>query len=96
MLRYGLRLFGDSTRPVVASALARMSLSFEATGISSYLWITGKLVSNFGEEEDNQIRSGLNTLYERATAKVIAMLGGQAARDVPDGALDVNLWINTF
>ena len=85
VLRFGLRLFGDSARPVVPSALARMSLSFEATGISSYLWIAGKLVSSFGEDDVGAVRTGLRDLYERATAKVISLLQAKSPRDIPDG-----------
>lgn len=85
VLRYGLRLFGDTARSVAPSALARMSLSFEATGISSYLWIAGKLVTNFGDDEDSRIRTGQKDLYERATAKVFSLLQEKSARDIPDG-----------
>jgi transportin-3 len=62
-----------------------MSLSFEATGISSYLWIAGKLVTNFGDDEDSRIRTGQKDLYERATAKVFSLLQEKSARDIPDG-----------
>lgn len=86
VLRYGLRLFGDSALSVAPSVLARMSLTFEVTGISSYLWIAGKLAISFGEDEDKLIRTGLKDVYERATAKVLLLLQEKTPRDIPDGA----------
>ncbi|TDL28505.1 ARM repeat-containing protein [Rickenella mellea] len=84
VIRHGLKLFGPAARSVVLSVLARMSLAFEATGFSSYLWIAGKVVSTFGDDEDPTLRAGFKDMFERSTSKVVSILQEKSPRDIPD------------
>ncbi|KAH7928534.1 ARM repeat-containing protein [Leucogyrophana mollusca] len=84
VLRHGITLFGVSALPVAPSVLSRMVTSFEATGFSAFLWIAGKVVSRFGNDEDSSLRSAFRLLYERSTNKVVSLLQSKAARDLPD------------
>lgn len=93
VLRHGVNLFGPSARSVAASVMARMSLAFEATGFPSYLWIAGKLIGRFGNEEDPALRASFQEVYERSTNKVINFLQIKAPGDIPDGTLNPNMSI---
>ena len=63
VLRFALNFFGSTARPVIPSVLASMATSFEATGFASYLWIIGKVVSRYGNEEDATIRVAFKQAY---------------------------------
>ncbi|THH11118.1 hypothetical protein EW145_g861 [Phellinidium pouzarii] len=84
VLRAGLRFFESLALSVVPSVLTRMSFAFEATGFASYAWIAGKIMSNFGEEDNAEMRAAVMDTYERSTAKVIALLQQKELRDIPD------------
>ncbi|KAF7320101.1 hypothetical protein MKEN_00794500 [Mycena kentingensis (nom. inval.)] len=84
VIRFGISLFGDAALPIVASAVARMSFAFEATGYPSYLWIAGKIMGRFGNEENTDIRGAFREVYERSTNTVASLLQAKSARDVPD------------
>ncbi|KAG1757672.1 armadillo-type protein [Suillus lakei] len=84
VLRHGITLFGHSALSVASSVLSRMVTSFEATGFSSFLWISGKFVGRFGHEADPVLRNAFQTLYERATNKVVSLLQSKDPRDIPD------------
>jgi transportin-3 len=85
VLRHGVNLFGSSALPIAPSVVARMSIAFEATGFPSYLWIAGKIVGRFGNEEDPNLRASFRELYERSTSKVVTFLQVKSPRDIPDG-----------
>ena len=85
VLRHGINIFGPSALQVADSVMTRMSLAFEATGFSSYLWIGGKMMGRFGNEENPALRSSFQQLYERSTNKVVALLQVKLPRDIPDG-----------
>lgn len=85
VIRAGLRFFGRSAAPVASSVLARMSIGFEATGFASYTWISGKIISNFGEDSSLDMYAAVKDAYERSTTKVVALLQGQELRELPDG-----------
>ncbi|RDB28567.1 Uncharacterized protein C11G11.07 [Hypsizygus marmoreus] len=84
VLRHGINLFGDAALPVAPSVVARMSLAFDATGFPSYLWIAGKIIGRFGNEEDLNLRGSFREIYERSTKKVVALLQEKSPGDVPD------------
>ncbi|KAG2755573.1 ARM repeat-containing protein [Suillus brevipes Sb2] len=84
VLRHGITLFGQSALSVASSVLSRMVTSFEATGFSSFLWISGKFVGRFGHESDPVLRNAFQNLYERATNKVVSLLQSKDPRDIPD------------
>ncbi|KAG2074990.1 ARM repeat-containing protein [Suillus decipiens] len=84
VLRHGITLFGQNALSVASSVLSRMVTSFEATGFSSFLWISGKIVGRFGHESDPVLRNAFQNLYERATNKVVSLLQSKDSRDIPD------------
>lgn len=85
VIRHGLTLFGEASLPVATSALARMATSFEATGFPAYMWIAGKIIQTFGNEENPALRATFQEVYERCTQKVVALLQVKTPRDMPDG-----------
>ncbi|KAH7910876.1 armadillo-type protein [Hygrophoropsis aurantiaca] len=84
VLRHGITLFGPSALPVAPSVLNRMVVSFETTGFSAFLWIAGKIVGRFGNEEDTNLRNAFRVLYERSTSKLVSLLQSKDPRDIPD------------
>ncbi|KII93873.1 hypothetical protein PLICRDRAFT_99710 [Plicaturopsis crispa FD-325 SS-3] len=84
VLRHGLNLFGNSALAVAPSVLGRMSASFEVTGFPSYLWIAGKLIGRFGNEEAPPLRAAFQEVYERSTSKVVSLLQSKSPGDMPD------------
>lgn len=87
VLRHGITLFGSAALLVAPSVVARMSIAFEATGFPSYLWIAGKMIGAFGNEEDASLRGVFQEVYERSTRKVVSLLQTKSPRDIPDGTL---------
>jgi transportin-3 len=85
VLRYGISLFGDSALPIAPAVVERMSTAFEATGTPSYIWIAGKVVSRFGNEENPQLRAAFRDLYERTTKKMAEILSVKTPGNIPDG-----------
>lgn len=93
VLRHGLSLFGNAALPVAASVMSRLTGDFETTGFPSNLWIAGKIIQRFGNEEDLRLRSSFQEVYERSTQKIITMLQAKTPGEIPDGAL---LFIDEF
>lgn len=92
VIRHGITLFGDAAISVVPSVVARMSFAFEATGYPSYLWIAGKLIHRYGNEEDTDLRGSFQEIYERSTNSVVALLQSKSPRDIPDGQWLIQSW----
>lgn len=86
ILRVGLEFFGLAAKPVVPSLLERLSSSFDTTGFASYVWIVGKTVRLFGNEEGVELRRAFRSAFERVSQQVFALLKIQAPEDIPDGA----------
>lgn len=87
VLRGGLRFFGSAALPIIPSIMARMSVAFEKTGFASYVWIAGKAISHFGEEDNADMVAAIKDVYERSTSKVVSLLQQKAIGEVPDGKL---------
>lgn len=85
VLRHGLTLFGNSALPVAASVMSRLISDFDTTGFPSNLWIAGKIIQRFGNEEDLRLRSSFQEVYERSTRKIITMLQAKSPGEIPDG-----------
>ena len=85
VLRLGLGFFGSATLPIIPSVLTRLGTSFETTGFSSYLWLVGKVVARFGNEEDPAVRVAFKDVYERSSTKLVAILQERAPQMIPDG-----------
>lgn len=86
VLRFALTFFGSTARPVIPSVLARMAAAFETTGLASYLWIIGKVVSRYGDEEDVTIRNAFRQSYEQSSTKLFNLLQETSPSQIPDGA----------
>ncbi|KIP12509.1 hypothetical protein PHLGIDRAFT_97884 [Phlebiopsis gigantea 11061_1 CR5-6] len=84
VLRFALNFFGSTARPVIPSLLARMAAAFETTGFASYLWIIGKVVSRYGDEEDATIRNAFKQTYERSSTKLYNLLQETSPTQIPD------------
>ncbi|KAJ6519728.1 armadillo-type protein [Mycena sanguinolenta] len=84
VIRHGITLFGNSALPMVPFVVARMSFAFEATGYPSYLWIAGKLIQNYGGEEDADLRGSFREVYERSTNSISSLLQSKSPSDIPD------------
>lgn len=85
VLRRGVDLFGKASFSVASSVITRMSFAFEATGFSGFLWIAGKIIGRFGYEEDPTFRGTLQEIFERSTAKVVALMRVKSPGEIPDG-----------
>ncbi|RDX50448.1 ARM repeat-containing protein [Lentinus brumalis] len=84
VLRLGLNFFGSATLPIIPSVLTRLAASFEVTGFSSYLWLAGKVVARFGNEDDPAIRAAFRDVYERSSHKLVAILSERSPQMIPD------------
>lgn len=96
VIRHGINLFGSSALSVAPSVISRMSLAFEATGFPSYLWIAGKIINRFGNEENQNLRASYHDLYERATNKMVAFLQVKTPGDLPDGKRTRRYFLSTY
>ena len=85
VLRQGLTFFGSAILSIAPAVLSRMGASFEATGFSSYLWLAGKLVGRFGDEENLTLRAAFKDVYERSSNKMVAILQEKSPQMIPDG-----------
>jgi len=84
VLRRGVDLFGKAVFPIATSVIARMSFAFEATGFPGFVWIAGKIIGRFGYEDDPSFRGAVQELFERSTAKVVALLQIKGPGEIPD------------
>ncbi|KAI0080303.1 ARM repeat-containing protein [Panus rudis PR-1116 ss-1] len=84
VIRLGLNFFSSAALPVVPSVLSRMIETFERTGFSSYVWIAGKIIGRFGNEQNPALRLGFKEALERVSNKVVQILQGQSPSQVPD------------
>ncbi|KAJ7225605.1 armadillo-type protein, partial [Mycena pura] len=96
VLRHGITLFGDAALPVAPSVVARMSFAFEATGYPSYLWIAGKVIHRYGNEEDADLRGSFQEVYERSTNSIVSLLQSKSASDIPDVMEDYLRMLNSM
>ena len=85
LIRHGLTFFGPAGLPVASAVVSRMTSSFETTGNPGYVWIIGKIVSVFGNEEDPKIRAAFKESYDRVSAKVFSSLQEKSPAAIPDG-----------
>ncbi|OCF35078.1 transportin-3 [Kwoniella heveanensis BCC8398] len=89
VLRRGLAFFpARALEPVVQPVLERMALCFEETGYASYLWITGKVASKFGDVAGGPGGEALGALllrsFESVTTAMVKLLQTKVAVEIPD------------
>jgi transportin-3 len=99
VLRHALYLFGNAALPICPSVLARMSIAFETTGCPGYLWIAGKIIDRFGNEESPGLRAAFQEIYVRATTSVVGLLQVKSPGNIPDGLFSLpvvlGLWVDS-
>jgi transportin-3 len=93
LLRHGLTFFGSSALPITPSVLSRMTSTFEATGLSGYVWVVGKIVEAFGNSEDLAVRAAFKAAYLRISNKVLSLLQEKSPGGIPDGKMNVLLYV---
>ena len=91
VLRLALTFYGGTARPIIPFVLKRMSAAFEATGFSSYLWIIGKIIGRFGNEEETVLRVAFKEAFEQSSKKLVQLLQDKTPASIPDGKLCCNL-----
>ncbi|EMD41983.1 hypothetical protein CERSUDRAFT_110525 [Gelatoporia subvermispora B] len=84
VLRLGLTFFGSAVRPLLPAVLKRMAAAFESTGFSSYLWIAGKIIGRFGNDEDLMLRAAFAEVLERSSSKLVVLLQDKSPSTIPD------------
>ena len=89
VLRFGIQFFGNTIAALVPSVLETLTLSFDQTGFSSCMWISGKLVQRFGKTKDPAIKASIRIMYDRMSAKTSQLLQVTDPRTLPDGVYDV-------
>lgn len=85
VLRHGISLFGKSALRVVPSVSQRMTLAFDSTGYSSYLWIASKLIGNYNSNDLPDLKTSFREVYEHSTQKIVAILQTKSPGEIPDG-----------
>lgn len=65
--------------------MARLTAGFDTTGFPSNLWIAGKIIQRFGDEENPALRATFLEVYEHSTQKVVALLQVKPPGEIPDG-----------
>ncbi|GAA6029887.1 hypothetical protein JCM8097_009154 [Rhodosporidiobolus ruineniae] len=83
-LRRGLVFFDDAALPVAPAMLERLAESFERAPASGYLWITGKVVQQFGQQMDPALAAVVKSTFERESNKVFELLQSTAPAQIPD------------
>lgn len=94
LIRHGLTFFGPAALSVTPSVLAKMSTSFETTGMSGYVWITGKIIQIFGDEENPALRMAFKDSYVRISNKVFSLLQEKSPGAIPDGKITRDIKAN--
>lgn len=85
LIRHGVTFFGLTALPVAPAVISRMTSSFETTGNPGYVWIIGKLVCAYGNEEGSNLRAAFKESYDRVSAKVLSSLQEKTPAAIPDG-----------
>lgn len=87
VLRWGLPFYGRAARPVAAAVMTRLGRLFDTSEISSYLWICGKAVQEFGHERDEGIHAAFLEVYQRSTQRIATILQTRPPTAIPDSML---------
>lgn len=89
-LRRGLALFGKLVLPLVPSLLDSLASSFERTGVSGFVWITGRVADLVripeAQEHGEELESHVKTSFERISHRIVQMLAKSSLDDIQDCA----------
>lgn len=78
-----MTFFGPLCIPLIPQVLNRMTLNFQQTGVSGYVWIAGRVpellrLPNIDQAALNQLKADLQTAFTEITNKLVAMLSAEA------------------
>ncbi|MBW0475818.1 hypothetical protein O181_015533 [Austropuccinia psidii MF-1] len=74
VMRRGLIFFGDLCLNVLISVLEQLTIHFETSGCSGYLWITSKVVSLFADKLNPTMQVAVKTAFERQSNAVFSSI----------------------
>ncbi|KAK4051285.1 Nuclear import receptor [Microbotryomycetes sp. JL221] len=74
VIRRGLQFFGQLIQPLTPNLIERMTISFEKSGASSFLWITSRTIETFAFKREPSFLNATKSAFERQCAKVFTML----------------------
>ncbi|GAA5861972.1 hypothetical protein JCM1840_006893 [Sporobolomyces johnsonii] len=83
-IRRGLFFFEDVAFSVAAGVLERLASAFEQAPASSYLWITGKMVTMFARREEPAFDAVVKSAFERESNKVFELLQSTQPAQIAD------------
>jgi len=84
LIRRGLNFYGEACLPLVGSVLEKVTAGFEASGCSSYLWITSKILSAFPELSDPNYLAAIKLAFERQSSRVFPLANEANASSISD------------
>ncbi|GAA5997066.1 mRNA transport regulator MTR10 [Rhodotorula paludigena] len=84
VLRRGLVFFGELAFPVAPALLERLASSFERQPMNDYLWITGKVVQQFGARQDGGFDAVVKAAFERESNRLFELMQSTPPAQVPD------------
>jgi transportin-3 len=84
--RRGLVFFDDAAYSVAPAILERLSTSFEQAPAAGYLWVTGKVIQQFGQQEDPAFQQAIKRAFERESNKIFEILQSTVPTQIPDSA----------
>ncbi|KNZ59231.1 hypothetical protein VP01_177g10 [Puccinia sorghi] len=84
LIRRGLNFYGEACLPLVGSVLEKVTAGFEASGCSSYLWITSKILSAFPELSDPNYLAAIKLAFERQSNRVFPLANEANASSISD------------
>jgi len=84
LIRRGLNFYGEACLPLVGSVLEKVTAGFEASGCSSYLWITSKILSAFPELSDPNYLAAIKLAFERQSSRVFPLANQANASSISD------------
>jgi transportin-3 len=85
LIRRGLTFYGQACLPLIGSVLEKVTAGFEASGCSSYLWITSKVITAFPEIADPNFLSAIKLAFERQSSRVFPLTSQTDASSISDG-----------
>ncbi|KAH9473766.1 hypothetical protein MJO29_000822 [Puccinia striiformis f. sp. tritici] len=84
LIRRGLTFYGQACLPLIGSILEKVTSGFEASGCSSYLWITSKVISGFPDLNDPALLSAMKIAFERQSSRVFPLASEGNASSISD------------
>ncbi|KIY71002.1 ARM repeat-containing protein [Cylindrobasidium torrendii FP15055 ss-10] len=84
VLRCGITFYGQNARPMALAVVTKLMQLYEAHRFSSYLWICGKAIDEYGYGADDALKVLTMNIYQRSTQIVVQTLHDKEAMKIPD------------